>query len=402
MAELDVLTIGVPEFPHSETATWKEAASLFVPDYRFVIADFSSLPQANDLGVDELNQLVAQFRRVCQCGGKVALMLDDPFLSVVLQAGNKVGTGTQFYPVIANTFGIKFTAERGQFTEVAEGPWWPRYLSKLESWKFHFVREKHATTVLMTNREKSVLAAQCKDGLAIIPVVLGMKPVQRATLVLECLREQPIQPESPPPEWVSEIAVPGKQELDHSLAEKRQLIRATEADIDTLEVSRSKIMGYTKLLYETGAQLEQIVKAVFEKLGATVENKKYEDEDLILTWSGEEYIVEVKGIEGELGLRQVRQLLNWTMGAEEQTKKRHKGILVANYKRLSPPKSRRPASFPENTVENAERFGAALVSTVDLFDAFCDHLSGKRSASEILDRLVSGTGVVDLGNGNIS
>ena len=127
---------------------------------------------------------------------------------------------------------------------------------------------------------------------------------------------------------------------------------------------------FKKLLYEQGDELEQAVWDTLETLGATVsrpaagvneEDGRFEDP------YGRVAMLEIKGRGGSAKLQDVRQLHDWMENAYHEGGWEGKGVLVANAYLAEDPGSR-GATFPDNCVRAARRYGICLITSHQLFD----------------------------------
>jgi hypothetical protein len=178
-------------------------------------------------------------------------------------------------------------------------------------------------------------------------------------------------------------------------------IEALEAEIAQHQREKQEIEKFKKLLYGDGKELEDIFSLCLEKLGGKVKEAKYSEEEFILEYKEEQYLVECKGVGKSIALGHVRQLLDYMFKFEEDEGKPGKGILFCNaWKGLSL-QERGTAStviFPENVINRANSVGIALVNSVDFFGAYAGFLAGQVLGETILDRITSSTGVVNFQN----
>jgi hypothetical protein len=203
--------------------------------------------------------------------------------------------------------------------------------------------------------------------------------------------------QSPEPEWAQLVVMPGAPDLEAQIDTAKAKVAQQNELVAALEARLSDIHSYRRLLYGSGPELETIVKRSLEHLGALVSPSKYGQEEYILEFRGQEFLMEVKGVAKSVALTHVRQLSDYMLRYQEETGKKCKGILFGNAWRNLPPEQRRTADtqeFPPNVIERASELGISLVSSTSFFEAFCKAMETPELADELLVKLTSATGVV--------
>ena len=207
-----------------------------------------------------------------------------------------------------------------------------------------------------------------------------------------------IQQKTLPPEGIETILVPGESLLKQQIKEKLDKIEGLESEISDLETHEGEKTEFKQLLYETGDPLEDICKLTLSQLGCKIDDSV---EDFSLITTDKEAIVEVKGRERSI-LREDGAMLaqNRSNYAIQKGKgiREIKAILLGNPWRLVLPLEERAKKepFSSHLVEDANVEDMALVTTVELFKAYCEFLEGNISSDEILERLFSGIGQTKL------
>jgi hypothetical protein len=156
-------------------------------------------------------------------------------------------------------------------------------------------------------------------------------------------------------------------------------------------------VAFRRLLYASGAELEDIVRKSFELLGATVLPAKYAQEEYILHVGGQEFLMEVKGVSKSISLTHLRQLSDYMLRYQEETGKESKGILLGNAWRHMPPDMRNKEEtpeFPDNVVKRAEQLGISLVSSSILLGSVLHVLKKEVEAARILSIMTTTIGVL--------
>jgi len=207
-----------------------------------------------------------------------------------------------------------------------------------------------------------------------------------------------IQQKTPPPEGIDKILLPGEDSLKQQIKEKLDKVGELNAEISDLEKQVEEKAQFKRLVYETGDPLENICKLTLRQLGCKTDDSV---EDFILITGDKEAIVEVKGRERSI-LREDGAMLaqNRSNYAIQKGKgiREIKAILLGNPWRLVLPLEERAKKepFSIHLVEDANIEDMALVTTVELFRAYCEFLKGNISSDEIIEHLFSGVGQTKL------
>jgi len=207
-----------------------------------------------------------------------------------------------------------------------------------------------------------------------------------------------LQQKTPPPEGIEKILVPGEDTLKQKIERKSVKIRNLMKEITGLEKQKEELTQFKQLLYETGDPLENICKLTFSQLGCKIDDSV---EDFILIAADKEAIVEVKGRERSVlredGAMLAQNRSNYAIQKDKGIRE-IKAILLGNPWRLVLPIEERAKKelFSTHLVGDANVEEMALVTTVELFKAYCEFLKGKISSEEIMNCLFSGSGLTKL------
>ena len=162
----------------------------------------------------------------------------------------------------------------------------------------------------------------------LLPCIRQLEEREAVNLLLEDLLGLP--QESLPPPWAENVLMPLTPEIQAKIDGKRVRIEALEAEIAEHQSEKGEIEKFKKLLYGDGKELEDIFSLCLEKLGGKVKEAKYSEEEFILEYKEEQYLVECKGVGKSIALGHVRQLLDYMFKFEEDEGKPGKGILFCN------------------------------------------------------------------------
>lgn len=206
-----------------------------------------------------------------------------------------------------------------------------------------------------------------------------------------------IQQKTAPPKWLNEILVPNEDRLIKEIDLKQSQIGLLNQDVVTLNQQKAEVSKYKQLLYETGIPLENICKLVFQQLGCEVSE---EAEDFVLRKGDNEVIVEIKGREGVIERKDGAQLSqnrrNYAIQKGKNVKE-IKAILLANPWRLLPIGERvNPDLFAPHLIEDAKVEDMALLTTEELFRAYCAFLNNEISDEKILNRIFASSGLTKI------
>ena len=201
------------------------------------------------------------------------------------------------------------------------------------------------------------------------------------------------------PEWTNAVEIPGCRELEERITSRQNDIRSIYDEIERLGSRRRDLLSYRKLLYASGTELEEALRRCLEDLGGKVTPARYGQEEYVLEFDGQEYLLEVKGVGKGIALAHLRQLYDYLLKYQEETAKVCKGILFGNAWRDHRPAERNAQDkeeFPANVIERASQLQVALVPSTSFFEAFCEFLRKDTLGPKILRMMTSSSGLVDL------
>lgn len=233
--------------------------------------------------------------------------------------------------------------------------------------------------------------------IVLLPKIPRLESREMIASILEC--SFGIQQHEKPPDWLDQVNIPKAQVIQIGIDEKAAEMKGLSEDIDELLEKQRELNDYKRLLYDSGTALEDLFAKCLTELGGVIKPARYSEEEFVLEYQGIQYLVECKGVSKSISLTHLRQLADYMFKFQEDEGHAGKGILFGNaWKELHPDErgqSERPI-FPANVITRGEQLQVALVGSKEFFGAFVDVLDGKRSASEVMNRITSGVGVVQF------
>jgi len=202
--------------------------------------------------------------------------------------------------------------------------------------------------------------------------------------------------ETPPPAWVNAIEIPGEAPLKYDIETRRQQLEVFVSEIKEKEDSLAELQKYKQLLYETGETLQELVQTTFETLGAGIEPSPVSDE-FIINIDGWKSLAEVKGNTKSISKGDLGQLITDLGEYLKVPGEDIDGILIGNAWRLEPLEIRdthdKPI-FSQAVIKIAENRNIGLLSTTELYRAYCQVLEDPTRKEDILNRIIGGKGVI--------
>jgi hypothetical protein len=204
----------------------------------------------------------------------------------------------------------------------------------------------------------------------------------------------------PKPGWVDEAAA----KLS-GVAEAESRRKSIQAEIDlkneTLRLQEDELRSltaWTDLLWLDGVPLQAKVGEALNFLGisASSADPTGHTGDLVSQESGVQFVFEVTGSVGSIGIEKGRQLVQWT--AEATDPLNAKGVLVGNAYRNDPPMSRPPTVnhkiFVTDLERYAQKFHLALLDVRELYRLVSLKLAGRTIEKNMLIQGLQTDGVV--------
>lgn len=436
-----LLLIGCNNFSGIDSVEWINAAQQNIPDYDIVVVSVPHITEDFLQGFDinifgSIKQALLKF---LHSGGELIILL-APIISVYREGE---------YPDHVDSFDwcpltIATHEETGQ-SIIKKTDQYGEYLNKMREWSFYISIPKKCLSRELTNfygsthntdykipldpyienRYSRILAGQCRievrtektkgdqwgnvftsfpdkpdhvtGPITLLPLIDGISPEEALINILQ--EEIGYSLTSPQPEWVQQIELPFVPELQERISDSRSIIDDEREKIASLMHEISELTFFKRLLYSSGTELENVVQKSLELMDTKILPAKYAQEEYILFWNDEEFLIEVKGVSKSITLKHLRQLNDYLLKYQEDTGKDCKGILIGNVWRNMPPEMRNKPNtpvFPDNVIQRAEQWGISLLSSQTLFDSVIKVLNNSEEAGEILKRITTTCGVVQL------
>ncbi|MGI0046557.1 MAG: hypothetical protein ACREBB_05140 [Nitrosotalea sp.] len=190
---------------------------------------------------------------------------------------------------------------------------------------------------LIASNSNDVLGGEFKKGNSGSFIILPplKTPEESINKILEIIG---INKETQPPQWIDKILIPGISQIEKQILNLEKEIRQKQQEIFTLSQNLKNKNKFKQLVYETDKKLEMVVKEALELLGLkNVREGPPGKDDLLFDFQGNKSYklcsIEVKGVEGNIKLRDLRQLGQW-VDDHLETGRKSKGILISNTFRL--------------------------------------------------------------------
>ena len=433
-----LLMLGCTSFAGFDSVAWEDQVVPNIPDYDLVIVSVPHITEEflKSVKGDFLQDLRHALVRFLHSGGKMVALVSANF-TVQRPSKYPEPISSNHWCPIAYT-----TREEAGKSIVRKQEMYSSYLNKMSEWSFYlsipqafltrelidFYGPTHKTMYnlklepYLENRYGRVLAGQfhvevrrerkrsnqwgptsseypkvpddMTGTIVLLPLIDRISPEEALAEILQ--EEVGFSLASPEPDWALKIEMPLVPELVRQLETAQAIIVHEGKTVEQLKAQISAICSFRRLLYGTGSELETIVKRSLEQLGATVSPSKYSQEEYILEFDGQEFIMEVKGVAKSISLGHLRQLIDYLLKYQENTGKDYKGILFGNAWRNTPPEMRGTEDtpeFPDNVVKRAEQLGISLVSAKAFFDAFVRALKAPEVSNDLLAAITRSSGI---------
>lgn len=329
--------------------------------------------------------------------------------------------------------GISIFAEKGK-TIIINDEEYEEYFRDFDSWQYYFVPDslnigklentyssKYKVTpqvnVIAVNKVDKPIAIEFipqfhrwreperdswrtvadKEGgrLVLLPVADMYNTQSLIEILLRQIKEVEVM-ETPSPSWIGTVEIPGEACLKNAVDTATQALMEAESRVKESEARLDELQNYKKLLYETGLPLQELVKSTLRALGANTKPSVVTDE-FIIESNGKEALIEVKGNTKSITKDDVAQLVTDLMQHLKTTGQEIHGILVGNAWRLLPLQERNVKDkpiFSRDAIRVAKNHNIGLISTTELFRAFCRTLEEPAYKKDVMNKTTTRAGVI--------
>ncbi|MFZ2411694.1 MAG: hypothetical protein WAW23_09005, partial [Candidatus Methanoperedens sp.] len=143
-----------------------------------------------------------------------------------------------------------------------------------------------------------------------------------------------------------------------------------------------RIEFYKQLLWQVGTELEVVVHASLKLIGLQPSSPTKADDDGILNYKNEEYMLEIKsGLEHAASFTELSKLITRMESRKKLFKKDCKGIFIMNHYANHLPTDR-DKPFPKNVIDTAKVNNVKLITTEQLFNIIKQVLDGEINATD--------------------
>lgn len=202
---------------------------------------------------------------------------------------------------------------------------------------------------------------------------------------------------SPAPSWVSEIRVPGEEIIEREIKQLLEQKSSVNKEILKKESEKEVTIRFKKLLFETGDELRNIVWETLEEIGFSVEKNDIQKEDGSIKDISKVAVLEIKGKEKSLTTYDARQLDDWIADYTSRKRIEPVGLLIGNHYRFDEPKNR-AEPYPPDVIRyvNTRSTKMCLMTTLQLFNIFCDVKNNKLNPVEIRKKIMENKGLLTI------
>lgn len=311
-----------------------------------------------------------------------------------------------------NPFTLEFEREKGDIIKNVNNEF-QRYFNNVKSWNFTMDFDREANLVerftkgfpdkkliykLAQTRYRASIGIQLLlptgARFCFLPPPTEISTKTAIDIILEDFFGIKIS-EMVEPDWVREIKVPDENKIKGRIKKSLDRIRIEKKEIEKSKQELQSITKFRKLLYTEDEELEQIVWTTFRELGVKViEPKEKNKEDGWIETKFGKAVLEIKKAAKSASRKHTRQLDNWVGNCIANGEK-CKGILIINHYGDKPLKERKEP-FPSDVRDHAKDARSSnpfcLLTTVELFRAFCAFKEGKVSSDEIFKKIFKADG----------
>lgn len=362
MRRLLVVGKELPNFPNTSWATWRAANPL---DYQGLILDCRDLAQLPPQGT-----IAAELQKYMNIGHPVYVILP----------GAKVAEGLKGAALaVIPTMHLYVYSGAGQTLSLRNpDPLFQSYIKILEGHEIYFhlhyaTNQQPGWTEGIVDNVARLICAKIFSIYLLHPPPPRNEQKAFKTIIEHFQPDVPTISTLPKPSWVDEAAakLPGVAEAATARKSIQAEIEVQNERLRKQENELASLTGWADLLWLDGIPLQTKVGEALRFLGISLSEVAPTGHagDLSSQESGVQFVFEVTGSTGSIGIEKGRQLVQWT--AEAPDPLNAKGVLVANAYRNDAPALRPPTPNHRIFVQDLERYAAkfhlALLDVRELY-----------------------------------
>jgi hypothetical protein len=360
-----MLTIGTrwPRLNHVEWQAWRSASFL---DYQGLVLDLRSAP-----AIPELPTFLGQMAQYMSIGYPLFVLLPQA------KSLSPKGYDIFFLPI------LHVRAEAGiTLSNVVQGdPFFSSYRQVLDRHEVVVDDDPNVSKTIVSNVRKTV-CGKYRNAFLLHPPSPG-KEKKAAEIIVAYFKPDFEEPEAEAaPDWAQAVAeqLPGLEEARARVSKIQAEISDLERQKNECESRCDEITRWVEMLWLDGIALQERVREALVLIGipAQTGDPTGHTHDLRAEFGGREFIFEVTGSSGPIGIEKGRQLLQWVLDSKDPATA--KGILIANAFRKEPPENRPPNRdqriFVKELENLATRYHLALVDVREIYALAVKKLEG--------------------------
>jgi len=198
------------------------------------------------------------------------------------------------------------------------------------------------------------------------------------------------------PEWVSAYTLPTLNDKNKTIEEINNSIIKLEGQKEKVTKEKNYLEQIRNVLFcGSGVVLQNTVKEVLKCIGIDAKDGKNNREDITFVWEKKHFVSEVKGLSKSAGEKDVSQLVSKKIQYEEENLIQAKGILIVNAWKDKPLEQRNTSNvqiFPEQMMKLTQLRKVALLTTQQLFVAYCQKLENRFDINSFVAQIDSTIG----------
>lgn len=198
------------------------------------------------------------------------------------------------------------------------------------------------------------------------------------------------------PDWASLYKTPIQLVIEDQIEKRKAELADVTEKLGRLTADLDAASRFSRLLYEQGDPLEEIVREALRLLGAAVEDprRRGHEDGRLQDPTGRQAMLEIKGLQGTLRARDLRELHQWIGDAVGDEQWTGKGILVANTYCQQLPEKRGDIAPNSDFLKSLSAYGFIVMGTIDLFEAIVRQQSGDIDLTQFWDSIFDASGRV--------